>query len=204
MKCGAIRVSLMLEKKGSDWMPSLREDTQREEKINGVIYDMSPSPNYQHGIVDGNIYSIIKNGIRGSLCLAFMENLDYKYQAQENDDYVIPDIMIICDRKHLKGGSYTGTPHFIVETLSPATALKDRTIKKEIYQKAGIAEYWIISPKERAVEVYYLENGEYDLKYSYVLQDDPEEKHYNADTVVTLREFPNISMTLADMFENIE
>ena len=45
---------------------------------------------------------------------------------------------------------------------------------------------------------------EYDLKYSYVLQDDPEEKHYNADTVVTLREFPNISMTLADMFENIE
>ena len=75
---------------------------------------------------------------------------------------------------------------------------------KEIYQKAGIAEYWIISPKERAVEVYYLENGEYDLKYSYVLQDDPEEKHYNADTVVTLREFPNISMTLADMFENIE
>ena len=101
-------------------------------------------------------------------------------------------------------GSYTGTPHFIVETLSPATALKDRTIKKEIYQKAGIAEYWIISPKERAVEVYYLENGEYDLKYSYVLQDDPEEKHYNADTVVTLREFPNISMTLADMFENIE
>ena len=86
MKCGAIRVSLMLEKKGSDCMPSLREDTQREEKINGVIYDMSPSPNYQHGIVDGNIYSIIKNGIRGSLRLAFMENLDYKYQAQENDD----------------------------------------------------------------------------------------------------------------------
>ena len=44
-----------------------------------------------------------------------MENLDYKYHAQENNDYVIPDVMIICDRKHLKGGSYTGTPRFIVE-----------------------------------------------------------------------------------------
>jgi len=49
--------------------------------------------------------------------------------------------MIICDCKHLKGGSYTGVPKFIVETLSPATALRDKTIKKEIYQTAGVMEY---------------------------------------------------------------
>ena len=161
-------------------MPLLEEEYRKEEKINGVIYDMSPSPNYQHGIVDGNIYSIIKSGLKGTLCLAFMENLDYKYHAQENNDYVIPDVMIICDRKHLKGGSYTGTPRFIVETLSPATALRDKTVKKD------------------------LENGKYDLKYSYILQDDSEEEHYNADTVVTLKDFPKISMTLAEMFENVE
>ncbi len=152
-------------------MPLLEEEYRKEEKINGVIYDMSPSPNYQHGIVD---------------------------------DYVIPDVMIICDRKHLKGGSYTGTPRFIVETLSPATALRDKTVKKELYQNAGVEEYWIISPRERAVEIYYLENGKYDLKYSYILQDDSEEEHYNADTVVTLKDFPKISMTLAEMFENVE
>ena len=94
---------------------------------------------------------------------------------------MIPDVMIICDRKHLKGGSYTGTPRFIVETLSPATALRDKTVKKDLYQNAGVEEYWIISPRERAVEIYYLENGKYDLKYSYILQDDSEEEHYNAD-----------------------
>lgn len=185
-------------------MPLLEEEYRKEEKINGVIYDMSPSPNYQHGIVDGNIYSIIKSGLKGTLCLVFMENLDYKYHAQENNDYVIPDVMIICDRKHLKGGSYTGTPRFIVETLSPATALRDKTVKKDLYQNAGVEEYWIISPRERAVEIYYLENGKYDLKYSYILQDDSEEEHYNADTVVTLKDFPKISMTLAEMFENLE
>lgn len=65
-------------------------------------------------------------------------------------------------------------------------------------------EYWIISPKERAVEIYYLEDGKYDLKYSYILRDDPEEDYYNADIVVTLKDFPNISMTLAEMFENVE
>lgn len=45
-------------------MPLLEEEYRKEEKINGVIYDMSPSPNYQHGIVDGNIYSIIKSGLK--------------------------------------------------------------------------------------------------------------------------------------------
>ena len=133
-------------------MPLLKEEYTKEEKINGVIYDMSPSPNYQHGIVDGNIYRIISTGLKGTLCLAFMENLDYKYHAQESNDYVIPDVMIICNRKHLKGGSYTGTPRFIVETLSPATALRDKTVKKEIYQAAGIEEYWIISPKKEQLK----------------------------------------------------
>ena len=112
--------------------------------------------------------------------------------------------MIICDRKHLKGGSYSGAPKFVVETLSPATALRDMTVKKDIYQNAGVEEYWIVSPKERAVQIYYLEDGVYDLKYSYILQDDPDQEPYNADTVVTLKGFPNISMTLGEMFENVE
>ncbi len=42
--------------------------------------------------------------------------------AWNHDDYVCPDIMIVCDRKHLKGGCYSGVPKFIVETLSPSTA----------------------------------------------------------------------------------
>ena len=87
---------------------------------------------------------------------------------------------------------------------APATALRDKTDKKEIYQKAGVEEYWIVSPRERAVEIYYLEDGSYKLNYSYILQDDPEEAHYNADTVITLKEFPNISMALAEIFADID
>ena len=190
--------------RGMNEMPMLEDEYKKEEKVNGVFYDMSPSPNYQHGIVNGNIYRIISAGLKGSICLAFMENLDYKYQADVNDDYVIPDVMVACDRKHLKGGSYSGVPKFIVETLSPATALRDKTVKKEIYQNAGVAEYWIISPRERAVEIYYLEDGKYELKYSYILQDDAEEAYYNADTKIVLKEFPHISMTLAEIFENVD
>lgn len=42
------------------------------------------------------------------------------------------------------------------------------------------------------------------LKYSYILEDDKEDRSYNADVLITLRGFPDISMALADMFDGVE
>lgn len=146
---------------------------------------------------------MIKQGLRNSLSLVSIENLDLKYHPDKNDDYVCPDIMVICDRKHLKGGTYSGIPKFIVETLSPSTAKRDKTEKKDIYEKAGIEEYWIVSP-QGSVEIYYLEDGKYLLEQIYMLQDDKEDEHYNAETVIQLKEFPHIKMTLGEIFEGME
>lgn len=175
----------------------------RDEKINGVVYDMSPAPGYQHGIINNNINTIVKQGLKNSLCLVFMENLDFKYQPDINDDYLCPDIMVVCDRKYLKGGSYSGIPKFIVETLSPSTAKRDKTEKKDIYEKAGVEEYWIVSP-QGSVEIYYLEDGKYVMKENYMLQDDKEDEHYNAETEICLREFPHIKMLLGEIFEGLK
>ncbi len=185
-------------------MASAASEHWRDEKIDGVIYDMSPAPGYQHGIINGNIYTIIKQGLKNSICLVTIENLNFKYHPDMNDDYLCPDIMVICDRKHLKGGSYSGLPRFIAETLSPSTAKKDRTEKMDIYETAGVEEYWIVSPQGRSVEIYYLENGKYILKESYMLQDDQEEEHYNADTEICLRAFPHIKMRLDEIFEGMD
>lgn len=184
-------------------MPLLEGEYRKTEKIDGVIYDMSPSPNYLHGVVDGNIYTIIKKNLKDSLCLVFMENLDFKYQPQKSDDYVIPDIMIVCDRSKIKGGSYTGIPKFVVETLSPSTAMRDLSTKKNIYETAGVLEYWIVSPRECGVQIYYLNDGKYELVNSYILENDKANEHYNAETAITLRAFPQIHMTLADIFEDV-
>ncbi|MCI8627072.1 MAG: Uma2 family endonuclease [Lachnospiraceae bacterium] len=181
-----------------------KNEYKKEEKINGVVYAMSPSPHFRHGVIDGNIYSKIKSGLKDSLCLVFMENLDYRYHPEENDDYVVPDIMIVCDRKQLKGGSYYGVPRFIAETLSPATAMKDKTVKKDLYEQAGVEEYWIVSPKEHAVDIYYLEDKRYVLKNSYILQEEEDEEAYNAETEISLRAFPTIKMKLREIFEGIE
>ena len=63
-------------------------------------------------------------------------------------------IVIVILFEHLKGGAYSGVPKLIVETLSPSTAKKDRSEKMEIYEAAGVEEYWIVSPRG-SVEIYY-------------------------------------------------
>lgn len=191
-------------RKGFDGMGLAAKEHWRDEKIDGVIYDMSPSPGYQHGIINGNIYAVIRQGLKDSLCLVSIENLDFKYHPEENDDYLCPDIMVICDRKHLKGGSYSGIPKFIAETLSPTTAKRDKKEKKDIYEKAGVEEYWIVFPEGRSVEIYYLEDGKYVLEQNYILQDDKELEGYNAETEISLRSFPNIKMTLSEIFEGLD
>ena len=178
-------------------------ERKKDEKINGVIYDMSPSPNFKHGIINNNINRIIGNNLKNSLCLVFMENLDFKYQPDVNDDYLCPDIMVVCDRKYLKGGAYYGVPKFVAETLSHSTAKRDKTEKKDIYEKAGVEEYWIIS-RQGALEIYYLEDGAYKLKYSYILQKDEDDMDYNPEISVILKGFPHITMTLAEIFEGTD
>lgn len=176
----------------------------RDEKMNGIIYDMSPAPGYRHGIINGNIYEIVKRGLKDSLCLVFMENLDFKYQPDINDDYLCPDVMVVCDRNKLKGGAYYGVPKFIAETLSPSTAKRDKTEKKDIYENAGVEEYWIVSPQGKSVEIYYLKNGTYTMEQNYILEEDPDDPCYNAETAISLRAFPHITMELKDIFEKVD
>lgn len=179
-------------------MQARKHERIRDEKINGEIFDMSPAPNFQHSVINGNIFSKIKAGLKGSLCMVFMENIDYKY-SKESDDYLEPDIVICCDRNMIKGNSYYGTPKFVAETLSPSTAKRDRGIKKDIYERSGVEEYWIVSPIEKAVEIYYLRDGKYEIEESYILDDDETSEDYNLRQEITLRAFP-ITMTLEDIF----
>lgn len=177
----------------------------RQEQIDGVVYDMSPSPNFRHGIVNGNIYTAIKRRLGKGRCRVFMENLDFKYHPDIDDkskkeDYVVPDIMIACEQELLKGGAYYGVPKFIVETESPSTGERDRNVKMKIYESAGVGEFWMVVPNG-VVEIYYLEGGEYTLKRRLILCDDKYDADFNADETLSLRDFPDVTMTLGEIFE---
>ncbi|MBP3818526.1 MAG: Uma2 family endonuclease, partial [Butyrivibrio sp.] len=75
--------------------------------------------------------------------------------------------IVVCEPDKIKKNHIEGAPDFIVEVLSPSTKRRDVTIKKDIYEKYGVKEYWIISPKEESIEVYILHNGKYELDNIY-------------------------------------
>ena len=75
-----------IREKGCDRMALASDEHWRDEKINGVIYDMSPSPSFQHGIINSNIHAAIRQELKNSICLVFMENLDFKYHPDVNDE----------------------------------------------------------------------------------------------------------------------
>ena len=63
-----------------------------------------------------------------------MENLDFKYHPEVNDDYLCPDIMIVCDKDKLDGKRCNGAPDFIIEIISPSNP-SDDYIRKLYYYK---------------------------------------------------------------------
>jgi hypothetical protein len=84
---------------------------------------------------------------------------------------VQPDILVVCDPAKLIEEGVRGAPDFIVEILSPATALKDQSEKKELYEKKGVREYWIVNPNTLETFVYLLRDGSYGLPLAHSLRE---------------------------------
>jgi Uma2 family endonuclease len=72
-----------------------------------------------------------------------------------DDNVVQPDILFVAaDRQGIIGeGAIQGPPDLVVEILSEGTASVDREIKRKLYAKCGVREYWIVDPAAKTVEV---------------------------------------------------
>lgn len=127
-----------------------------EELIGGKLVAMSPRPVVNHSRISGNIYKIFSNFLNGKPCEAFPDGVDL-YLTEE--DQYIPDGMVVCDPDKIRPNGVYGAPDLVVEVLSPSTAGIDRGRKKDVYERCGVREYWIVSPAEKTVEQYLLRDG---------------------------------------------
>ena len=80
-----------------------------------------------------------------------------------DEDYYIPDFMVVCDPDKIQPDGVHGAPDLVVEVLSPSTMNNDLGRKKDVYERAGVKEYWIVSPVEKAITVYRLQEGRFVL-----------------------------------------
>ena len=148
------------------------EEEPRYEIIEGVKNLMSPAPNLGHGTIVGKLYfsfmnHILKNNINAAV---FSDNTDV-YLPDGN--LFMPDLTVVCNLDIAdREGAIHGVPDMVVEVLSRSTMKNDIGKKKEIYERNGVKEYWIINPWAKSIEVYHLIDGKYDIDYIYQVYSD--------------------------------
>jgi Uma2 family endonuclease len=134
-----------------DFLDWENTQTTRHEFYRGEVFAMVGARR-THGMVAGNVFAGLKDQIKGSPCLAFIESM----KVQPNFDSIFyPDVFVTCDAADLKTDMVFRSPTVIVEVLSESTQAYDRGLKFTAYRQiAALKEYLLIDPETREVQLY--------------------------------------------------
>jgi Uma2 family endonuclease len=136
----------------------------RWELIDGIAYDMTPAPSFEHQhlstklvLAIGNALEEAKRKTGGGECEVLAAPLDVFLPS----GVVQPDLVVVCDpaKKSLRG--VEGAPDLVVEILSPSTASKDMTRKRWAYEEAGVPEYLIVDPEDQVAVLLRLDSAKH-------------------------------------------
>ncbi|WP_269411500.1 Uma2 family endonuclease [Lentibacillus daqui] len=140
------------------------DDDMQYEVIEGRIYNMAPSPNVKHQSIASELITEFNIHFRNQSCRVVSEidvSLSGEKDPSKVNEWVKPDIVVVCDKDKIMKNHIAGAPDLIVEILSKSTAKTDKMIKFHRYQRAGVKEYWIVDPVYETIDVYLLENEYY-------------------------------------------
>jgi Uma2 family endonuclease len=151
-------------------------DDKRRELIDGVVFDLLSAPTRWHAdvsaFINGKLWTYITR--RKEKCKVYHAPFDVRFpkngETANDKIYTVvqPDICVICDPKKLDNRGCIGAPDLIVEVQSPSTAQRDLRQKFDLYEEAGVREYWVVFPGEKGVTVFLLqENGKFDHGTTY-------------------------------------
>ena len=136
----------------------LLPEGDRRELIEGDFY-VVPAPSFRHQIISRNLGTLLWEFVRG-------EGLGQVVWAPTDvvlslESVVQPDILFISNERRgiITEDSVSGAPDLVVEILSPSTAERDRELKRTLYARYGVREYWIVDPEDSSVEVMALEEA---------------------------------------------
>ena len=129
----------------------------RHEFFEGEIFAMAGA-SIAHNTIAGNLYIMLRQGLRGKKCRVQMEAVRLAVEA--NQHYAYPDVMVSCDPHDQRESQQLHSPVLIVEVLSPSTEAYDRGLKFNQYKKLpSLRHYLLVSQKTWLVEWYQLHEG---------------------------------------------
>ena len=138
--------------------------TERVELIFGKIIKMSPAPNTKHQRTLGNIFLTFSNITNYKGCKVFIAPFDVRLpisNKKADSTVVQPDLFVLCDLSKLDERGCNGAPDLVVEILSPGNSKHDLKTKFEVYELAGVREYWIVDPINESILIYVLKDNQY-------------------------------------------
>lgn len=164
---------------------------------------MSPQPSINHITIISNINTIFHNFLKGKICRAFPDGAAVFLTEK---DCFIPDFIVVCDPKKVKYNGIYGAPDLVVEVLSPSTAKRDKSYKKQVYEQCGVREYWLVNVAEKSVEQYLLAEGRLELAEVYTLPADylteEEKEPYITEFKCSL--YDDLLIKLEDVFDRVK
>jgi Uma2 family endonuclease len=166
------------------------DDGKRHELIDGEHY-VTPSPNIRHQRISKRLLVLIDTWLREHpLGEIFYAPLDVIFS---NLDVVEPDLLYVSNESAaalLAGQHVTGTPDLVVEIASPGTRKRDETIKRRLYERSGVTEYWVIDPDIDLIRIYRRAGDRFARAV---------ELSREADEVLTTDLLPGLEIRLADV-----
>jgi Uma2 family endonuclease len=136
--------------------------TERVELIRGRVRQMAGA-SITHQRISVRLEQAIGQHLRDKSCELFHAPTDVRLETADTNGtrrvqtVVQPDIFVNCDPARLTQNSCVGPPEWIIEIVSPSNASRDVRDKFDLYQEAGVGEYWIVYPNEQSVSVYALD-----------------------------------------------
>lgn len=135
-------------------------DDVRAELIEGELY-MTPTPSLRHQDVVGQVYVLLDtHARRKDRDRAFIAPLDVHLPS---GDVVEPDVIYVktANRSILDRWIH-GVPDLLVEVILPSHPERDLFVKRHLYARNEVPEYWIVDPEAQAIQVLRLEGAGYE------------------------------------------
>jgi Uma2 family endonuclease len=169
------------------------DDGKRHELIDGEHF-VTPSPNLRHQELLGRLYLALASHLstRRHLGRVFLSPFDVIFTKY---DVVEPDLLFIAGDQLdiLTKQNVQGPPALVVEILSPGTRRKDEQLKRQLFERGGVREYWLVDPEGNSIQVFRRDEAGRFPRMAELTQ---------SSTVLMTPLLPDFTLSLAELFAN--
>jgi len=177
------------------------KDNKRRELFDGFARLMA-GVGYFHNAATVKLTSIFYQFVqnRKGKCKIFHAPFDVRLPKNKEtaDDKIYtvvqPDICVVCDPSKIDGRGIIGAPDLVVEVQSPSTGRLDHSKKFDLYEEAGVKEYWIVYPTAGLTVFLLQDNGKYDNGTIY-------DAVFMPDAKVPVHTIKGLEISLKELFD---